>query len=334
MISCQVEGEKERLEALYRMELLDTPPEQAFDRITRLAKSVLGTPIALVSLIDADRQWFKSKQGLEANQTPRDIAFCNHTICRSEPMVVEDARLDERFADNPLVVGEPGIRFYAGAPLRTRDGHNIGTLCTIDLQPRTISSQQLAVLEDLARLVVDEMELRLIATTDSLTGAMTRRALFDSVKRDLARAKRNDFRLTCVVLDIDHFKSINDNFGHAAGDLVLQNVVAVCQRNLRPSDYLGRIGGEEFVIILQDTDKEASIEVVQRLRRDVEKLVTEFSGKSLQVTASFGIANLSRDISSFEDLLKMADDALYVAKGSGRNRVVDSSKIKDTFCAA
>lgn len=334
MITCQVENETERLDALRRMDLLDTPPEQAFDRITRLAKSVLGTPIVAVSLIDVDRQWFKSIQGLDVSETPRDVAFCDHTIRRSEPMVVEDARLDERFANNPLVVGDPGIRFYAGAPLRTRDGYNIGTLCAIDLRPRTISAQHLEVLEDLARLVVDEMELRLVATTDSLTGAMTRRALFEAASRDFLRARRHHYGMNCAVLDIDHFKSINDRFGHAAGDLILQNVVAVCRSVLRQSDYLGRVGGEEFVVVLQDTDLQASLQVAERMRKEIESLVTVFSGNSIQVTASFGLAGRDFVGSSFEELLKMADAALYAAKHNGRNRVVCSEESKQGARAA
>lgn len=334
MLECQVGNEQERLEALHRMDVLDTPPEQAFDRITRLAKSVLGTPIVLVSLIDVDRQWFKSSQGLDASETPRDIAFCDHTIRRSEPMVIEDARLDERFSDNPLVVGKPGIRFYAGAPLRTKDGYNIGTLCAIDIRPRTISPQHLAVLEDLARLVVDEMELRLIATTDSLTGAMTRRALFEAARRDFGRAKRQNYGLACAVLDIDHFKSINDRFGHAAGDLILQNIVAVCRRVLRKSDYVGRIGGEEFAVVLQDIDAEAAVQVMERLRSEIEGLVTVLATRSVQVTASVGVVGQASGIDSFEDMLNRADAALYVAKQNGRNKVIVSEEIKETARAA
>jgi len=148
MSECKAGNEKGRLDALYRMELLDSPSEEAFDRITRLVRSMLETPIVLVSLIDEDRQWFKSNQGLDASETPRNVAFCDHTIRKPKPMIVEDAHLDERFADIPFVTGEPGIRFYAGVPLRTRDGHNVGTLCAIDLKPRTISGQQLTVLED------------------------------------------------------------------------------------------------------------------------------------------------------------------------------------------
>ena len=288
----------------------------------------------LVSLIDEDRQWFKSNQGLDASETPRNVAFCDHTIRRPEAMVVENALLDARFADNPFVTGEPGIRFYAGVPLRTRDGHNIGTLCAINVKPRTISGQQLTVLEDLAQMVVNEMELRLIATTDSLTGAMTRRAVLEAARRDLARARRKGFDLSCAVLDIDHFKSINDALGHAAGDLVLQEIVNVCRRALRTSDYIGRIGGEEFAIILPDTDEEAAFDVVERMRSGIENLIIDFDGKKVPVTASFGVAGLTPAIGSFDALLREADTALYVAKANGRNQIVGNQDVEQAVNAA
>jgi diguanylate cyclase (GGDEF)-like protein len=334
MIECKTEDEKERFDALYRMELLDTPTEEAFDRITRLARSVLETPIVLVSLIDEGRQWFKSNQGLDTNETPRNVACFDHTIRNTEPVVVEDTLLDERFADNPFVTGEPGIRFYAGVPLNTRDGHIIGTLCAIDLKPRAISDQQLSVLVDLAQLVVSEMELRLIATTDSLTGAMTRRAVFEAAGRDLALARRKSFDLSCAVLDIDHFKSINDTLGHAAGDLVLREIVNVCRHNLRTSDYIGRIGGEEFAIILQDTDEMVALDIAERMRSGIERLAIGFDGKKVPVTASFGVAGRTPATGSFDDLLREADTALYVAKANGRNRIVGSEEIEQAVNVA
>lgn len=155
----QPPNEAARLERLRRYGLFDTPPTEAFDRITRLASRIFRVPIALVSLIDKERQWFKSKIGLTADETPRDIAFCAHTICRPDVMVVEDAVLDPRFNGNRLVVEDPGIRFYAGAPLRTADGFALGTLCIIDRVPRTFSQEERALLEDLAAFVVDEIEL-------------------------------------------------------------------------------------------------------------------------------------------------------------------------------
>lgn len=156
-------NEAERLDALRRYEILDTLPEEAFDRITRIAAQVLDVPIALVSLVDETRQWFKSAHGLAARETPRDIAFCAHAILEREAMVVADAAMDPRFADNPLVTNEPHIRFHAGAQLRTADGFSLGTLCAIDQSPREITQDQLRTLADLAQIVVDEMELRLMA---------------------------------------------------------------------------------------------------------------------------------------------------------------------------
>ncbi|MDV3441225.1 PAS domain S-box protein [Pseudomonas otitidis] len=155
-----VQHEAERLQLLRSLEVLDTPPEQVFDRITRVLASTLGVPIALVSLVDEHRQWFKSRVGLDVQETPRDAAFCAHAIGGSGTLVVEDARTDVRFRDNPLVVGAPHIRFYAGTPIRTREGFALGTLCAIDDRPRQLTDEQRRVLEDLGALVAREFHLR------------------------------------------------------------------------------------------------------------------------------------------------------------------------------
>ncbi len=152
--------EPARLAALRRLNVLDTPPEAGFDDLTRLAATICGTPVAVVSLVDADRQWFKSCVGLDATETPRDVAFCAHAICRPELLVVPDATADERFADNPIVTGEPHIRFYAGMPLVIPGGHAVGTLCVIDYTPRTLTPAQTDALRALARQVVAQLQLR------------------------------------------------------------------------------------------------------------------------------------------------------------------------------
>lgn len=159
------ESESERISKLDKYNILDTPSEHVFDRITRLVSQLIDVPIALVSLVDAERQWFKSKQGLEALETPRDIAFCAHAILDDGIFVIDDTLADPRFADNPLVTSDPKIRFYAGAPLRTQDGFKLGTLCAIDRKPRKLSDDQRQILMDLAGVVVDEMELRLALKT-------------------------------------------------------------------------------------------------------------------------------------------------------------------------
>ena len=153
-------NESERLKTLELLEILDTTAEQEFDDLTQLAAQICGVPISAVSLIDGDRQWFKSKVGLEVSETPRETAFCAHTIAGDELFVVTNALADERFAENPLVTGDPNIRFYAGAPIITDDGHALGSLCVIDRVPRQLQPEQKEILQILARQAMKLLTLR------------------------------------------------------------------------------------------------------------------------------------------------------------------------------
>jgi GAF domain-containing protein len=154
------EAEKKRLKVLWQYEVLDTVPEALFDDLTELAACICEAPIALISLVDEKRQWFKSKVGTNINETSRDISFCSHAIQQSHLFIISDAAQDERFAQNPLVTSDPKIRFYAGAPLITPDGYAIGTLCVIDKVPRELRQDQKQALRILARHIVSQLELR------------------------------------------------------------------------------------------------------------------------------------------------------------------------------
>jgi GAF domain-containing protein len=151
------ENEEARLAALKKLKILDTNPEERFDRITRIASESFDVPIALVSLIDHDRQWFKACVGLKVKETPRDMALCAYAILNNQLLIVPDTHLDSRFADNPLVTGEPHVRFYAGCPLTLPDGNRIGTLCLIDSRPRELDDRKRNLLKDLGKLA--EIEL-------------------------------------------------------------------------------------------------------------------------------------------------------------------------------
>jgi PAS domain S-box-containing protein len=198
------ENETARLDALQRYAILDTFPEQEFDDLSRLAALICGTPIAMVSLVDADRQWFKSKVGLDASETPRDIAFCAHAILQPDVMVVPDALADERFRNNPLVTGEPHVRFYAGTPLITQEGYALGTLCVMDRVPRNMSPEQKDALKALGNLVVTQLELR--RSVADLSKAIRERRL---TEEELDQLFTLSLDMLCIAGFDGYFKRIN-----------------------------------------------------------------------------------------------------------------------------
>jgi diguanylate cyclase (GGDEF)-like protein/PAS domain S-box-containing protein len=459
-------NEESRLRALQAAKILDTTHDQEFDELLRLACSLCDTPMGTITLVDRDRQWFKARIGIDVDETPRDLSFCGHTILGTETMQVPDTTVDDRFAEHPLVIGDPYIRFYAGAPLATPEGLNLGTICVIDKKPRTLSDNQRQMLEILAKHVVsrirahtqgaiaDERELRMsrklffafmdncpivgilkdaegrmvwynrlcaerfgvdreewlgktdaerwpperaleartrdmvvlnggrlvetyepevsldgtrrywstyrfpfvdpdgerfvaslaidvtrasvaeaevahyqreleaanaqlheLSITDALTGVKNRRAFDERVQHEFALAVRHNLPLSLMMLDADHFKSFNDTFGHAEGDVMLRSMAATIQSSVRNTDMVARYGGEEFAVILPNTNQEEAKLLAERICRAVETM----KSPKRKMTVSIGIASKTPELVNREHFFSLADEALYCAKNKGRN---------------
>ena len=337
-------NEAQRLEALKNLHMLDTPIEERFERITRMVCNTLGVPMSAFSMIDTDRQWFKSAQGFTASETSRGLAFCAHAILDDEVLMVPDARKDARFSDNPFVTGDLNINFYAGCPVRAPNGEKIGTLCAIDTRPRDFDESEVQMLVDLAAMVETELrvsslsalqanllkeldESQRLALVDPLTRVWNRRGIMQLLERRWSEADRNGDVVVVVMADIDHFKKINDERGHATGDAVLQSVSRRLTAAMREEDVVGRIGGEEFLLILTGCHPSELKRAVERIRSLVAKSTLSVPGGDVNVTLSFGAAAVRpSDAVTIDQLIKFADEALYAAKGAGRNCVEVSAK--------
>ncbi len=261
------QNERARLQALQALEILDTSPEERFDRLTRMARRLFDVPIALVSLVDTDRQWFKSNTGLSVRETPRDISFCGHAILGDDVFIVSDAAEDERFLDNPLVSDDPKIRFYAGCPLRVSDGSKLGTLCIIDQRPRKLNADDLETLKDLAAMAEREIAAVQLATLDEVTHISNRRGFMLLAEHSLRMCVRNAEPAALVYLDLNKFKPINDRFGHAEGDEALRLFADVLRHSCRDSDIPARLGGDEFALLLTNMRMGAVKTVMERLQK-------------------------------------------------------------------
>ncbi len=334
-------NEYDRLEALLELDVLDTPPNERLDEIVGLAADLCGAPMAALSLVDSNRQWFKSSRGLPCSETSRDDAFCAHTIMSESVMVVSDARTDARFFDNRLVT-EEGFRFYAGAPLISLSGHAIGTICVIDTVARSIEPWQQKMLEILARQamaqlqlhrlvddhndVLDDLDmahrnLHFLATHDPLTGVLNRRAVTDLIDGLAVANAGRSVASALMFIDLDHFKDVNDAYGHEAGDRVLVTIADRIHLGARGDDAVARLASDEFVVVIPNAARYAPEALARRLHEAIAVPV-EHQGASISVSASIGIARWDDHVLSAGDLLRDASAAMNYAKLEGRNRTV------------
>ena len=340
---------------------MDILPEQSYDDITNLAALICETSTALVSLIEDGQQWIRSKHGIDADQSPQAAYLCEQTIARpNELFVVPDALDDERFADTPLTMDESQIRFYAGAALVTSEGDTLGTLCVIDQVPRQLTKDQQDALWALSRQVVAQVELgnaveelknntsqlrnyqgqleeyqqrleitnahlKTLSVTDDLTGLNNRFAFEEELRNEVHRAWESDLPLSLLLLDADHFKSYNDEFGHPAGDHALRTIAGYLKDSLRTTDFVARIGGEEFVIILPKTPRDSACVLAERCRKVLELAVWH----ERPITLSIGISSLDGRNIDTRTLISEAEQALFHSKATGRNRVSHANDLTE-----
>ncbi len=300
-------SETQRLLQLRSLDLLDSQAEERFDRITRLARRLFDVPIALISLIDEDRQWFKSRQGLDAPQTPREVSFCGHAVADDAVLIVDDAHADARFADNPLVTGDPSVRFYAGSPIRS-ERQAIGTLCLIDRKPRHLDDDERALLDDLAAMVENEVRSTRESTTDALTGISNRRGFDQLASKVFAISHRVGVTSTLLSFDLDGFKAINDTHGHAEGDRVLVDFAHALIRTFRDADVIARFGGDEFGVLACGTADTMSAPL-DRLHAHLAWLERPY-----KIEFSAGITERTAEHAQLSDLVAAADRAMYERK--------------------
>lgn len=307
-----------------------------FDMLARVATMLTGAPQAFVSFADASEIWPASTKAARGSRQPLETAYCSALLGGDEDnFVSRNVLLDPRTRSITRTPGATHIVAYAGALLRAEDGRKLGTLCVTDSVERDFDAAQIDLLNGLARQAMNLVSLRAakreltdalvamtdLARTDALTGLMNRRAWHDEAEALRKLVLRQSGALTLVVLDLDHFKRINDSLGHAAGDAVLREIGALLKSELRATDLVGRIGGEEFAIAMPFTTPQAAAARIDQLRRGIAEHQIPHGGGRISVTVSGGIADLGHVETSIEGALRRADEALYRAKTAGRNQI-------------
>ena len=309
-------NETTRLETLKSLDILDSSPQERFDRITRMAKRMFGVSNALITLIDSDRQWFLSTLETGARETTRDVSFCGHAILGDEILTVPDALQDARFDDNPFVINAPFVRFYAGCPISFRNGSKLGTLCLIDPIPRQFSEEDKALLTDLARMVEQEILALQLATIDELTMISNRRGFELLSKRALSLCDRTGCTACLLFFDLDKFKQINDQFGHAEGDRALQEFSRILMDTFRESDVIGRIGGDEFAVL---QTKSTGLDAQKSLQR-LESNISAYNARATKnYDIEFSVGFVEYDFQkhrTIQSMLADADHLMYKQKKS------------------
>ncbi|RDH43657.1 GAF domain-containing protein [Zooshikella ganghwensis] len=271
------QDEHNRLETLHALKILDTEAEERIDRYTRFASLIFNMPIALVTLVDEKRQWFKSRVGLSVKETERIISFCGHCILTDEPLIVSDTYQDERFHDNPLVSAKPFIRFYAGIPLTMPDGCRVGTFCIIDQSPRVFSNTSKKVLQLLGEIVEKEIASPQFQDTDELTGISNTSGFNKLASLTIKAELSSNKDIQCVLFTLSSLSEINNQHGYKTGDNALINFAKLLLKGSKDVYAIGRLSGNIFGALIPNFSTQTTIS--SYLLR-ISSLISEFNLKN------------------------------------------------------
>ncbi|TGL59083.1 sensor domain-containing diguanylate cyclase [Leptospira ognonensis] len=327
--------EEDRLKVLTKYQISKLP-ESEFDLLTRVAAELCHTPYAFISIVDKDTVWTKSAYGTENTETSRAEDLCNFAIQDGINLTIENLRTHPISRNLPIAKENSPYQCYLGANLITSEGYRLGSLCILDDHPRILTDVHLQLLNQLAKQVMALFELKIkseelaaaylkmerLANYDELTGLLGRRAFLELLEKQIVRPMKAE-TLYFVFLDLDYFKSINDTYGHDAGDEVLRQIGEKISFSVQNKGYACRFGGEEFCLLIFDSNDDSFQEFMESLRLQIAEMNIQLATRSINVTASFGVSKMqSQDSMNIDLLIKIADQAVYEAKKLGRNQVV------------
>lgn len=317
--SMKNDNEQGRLQEFERVNPLAHASDASFNTITKLVQATLDIPCVAISLIDRDTRHLKAKQGFDLASTPRSEAICEQILRSKSPLAITDLTEETRFAGASAEGSSLGLRAYIGAPLVTDSGHILGALCAFDTRPRNFSAEQIERLTQFATVISELFELRKEVDYDFLTKVFNRRGFETVLRREMARLNRDGAPCTLAMLDLDHFKNVNDTFGQPVGDTVLKALTKMVKVNMRESDYLARLGGEEFALLLPNTPIIGALKVADRIRAAVAAFRLE-AYPDLALTVSIGLVDISRYYNDFDAMMRDVDNAVCISKSKGRNQ--------------
>lgn len=294
--------ELQRLEAVKALNILDTYPEERFDRITRMARRLLDVPVALISLVDENRQWIKSSAGIDIREIPREVSLSSYAVLNDDVFIVSDVSNDDRFSENQLLKDFPNACFCLDFPLRSKNGEILGTLSILDNKPRELSEDATESLQDIAQTVERELLSVQLAAIDELSGIPNKRGFDMLAEHSMNLCVRQGYKMSIAYFDLDDLKSINKKYGYAQGDRVITTFANLLCQTCRGTDLVARIGGDGFVVLfINNHDIEKTI---QRLKQSLN--YHQDTDKTLESNIEFSYSVTEFDSSkhsSIDDLL-------------------------------